>query len=174
MRPETEEKLRKIKKISKVSQVICKVMLAILACVSLAGIVGIVHGRGVTLNISGVRLPMTSLSLGARIVVAVFVVLSMGVGIKGLYHLHRLFGNYGNGNIFTTDSANQIRQLGIAALLWFFVSILWMVAALVFVDPMITSISCRPDALIVGLVVIVISWFMEMAAEMREENELTV
>ncbi len=39
---------------------------------------------------------------------------------------------------------------------------------------MITSISCRPDALVVGLVVIVISWFMEMAAEMREENELTV
>ncbi len=174
MRPETEAKLRKIKKISKLSQVICKVMLAVFTCISLAGIVGTMYGRGVTVSIFDVRLPMTSLSLSARMVVAVFVVMSMGVGIKGLYHLHRLFGNYGSGNIFTTDSANQIRQLGIAALLWFFVNVLWMVVALVFADPVITSISCRPDALVVGLVVIVISWFMEMAAEMREENELTV
>lgn len=30
------------------------------------------------------------------------------------------------------------------------------------------------DFVFVGLIILVISWFMEMAAELQEENELTV
>ncbi len=114
MRPETEEKLRKIKKISKVSQVICKVMLAVFACLCLAGIVGIVHGRGVTLNISGVQLPVAPLTLGARMVAAAIVVMAMGVwgSRRPVSFARGFFGNYGNGNIFTTDSGKSDTAIG--------------------------------------------------------------
>jgi hypothetical protein len=30
------------------------------------------------------------------------------------------------------------------------------------------------NLMMIGLIIVAISWFMEMAAEMREENELTV
>ena len=99
--------------------------------------------------------------------------LVLAVGLKGFYHLYRLLGNYGRGDIFTTESAGQIRQLGITVLLWYGANILWAVTAAA-VEPSPFSIQFRSESLVTGPIIIVISWFMEMAAEMREENELTI
>jgi hypothetical protein len=99
----------------------------------------------------------------------------MAVKFKGIYHLYRLFGNYATGNIFTAGSTGQIRQLGITALLWFGVNILFAVATIAFVRPPPTHrIPFHFDSLATGVVIIVISWLMQMGAEMREENELTI
>ena len=97
----------------------------------------------------------------------------LAVGLKGFYHAYRLFGNYGRGEVFTAESARHIRQLGITVLLWFGTNILWASTATA-LEPAPMSIQFQSDALVTGPIIIVISWFMEMAAEMREENELTI
>ncbi len=173
MKPETEKKLNKIKRISKILRTICKVLLAIAVCVFLLAMVAILNGRA-TLNFFDVSILLATLPLSCRLGLAVITAFTMAITFKWLYHLYRLFGNYGTGNIFTTESAGQIRQLGITALLWFGVNILWAVAAFAFVRPPPQTLQFHSDSLVIGAVIIVISWFMEMAAEMREENELTV
>jgi hypothetical protein len=174
MRPETEKKLKKIKRLSNVLRTICKVLLAIVSCGFLAGMVGILAGRG-TLAISDISILLNPLTVHARLVLAVVFALAMAVNFKVLYHLHRLFGNYGRGDIFTTESAGQIRQLGIAALLQAGANFLWASTAIALAQSHLpASFQFHADGLFIGPVIIAISWFMEMAAEMREENELTV
>ncbi|HMB95610.1 MAG TPA: DUF2975 domain-containing protein, partial [Tepidisphaeraceae bacterium] len=120
-------------------------------------------------------IPVEPLSLQARLILITILALSMGVMFKGLYHLQRLFSDYSRGEIFTTKAAVQIRQLGITAILWAFVGIIWAIAALGFArthQPM--SFKLHLDSIFTGVVIIVISWFMQAAAEMREENDLTI
>jgi len=199
MKPETEKKLRNIKQVSQVMRVICKVLLAFIACGSLAAVGLILAGLGtISLFENTVHLQLSPLTFPVRLALALLVAPMMAVFLKGIYHLHRLFGNYGRGDIFTADSAAQIRQLGITNLLWFGVQVLWGVAVVTIsqgslptTSPALTfdygvgaysisqghlptSFQFRSDALIIGAIIIVISWVMEMAAEMREENELTV
>jgi hypothetical protein len=174
MKPETEKKLKKIKRISNVLRTICKVLLAIVTCGFVLVTVAILVGHG-TLNLSEVsNFPLTTVAIPARLGLAVMTALTLAVPLKGLYHLHRLFGNYGRGDIFTTESAGQIRQLGITVLMGFGVNILWVVTAFNFMRSSPQTIQFHSDGLVIGPVIIVISWIMEMAAEMREENELTV
>jgi hypothetical protein len=176
----------------------CKLLLALVTCGALVTVGVILAGRGsLSLFENTVHLQLSPLTFPVRLALAVLAALMMSVFLKGIYHLHRLFGNYGRGDIFTADSAAQIRQLGITNLLWFGVQLLWGVAvvaisrgsplmspAFTFNDGLgvfsisqgspATSFQFHSDALVVGVVIIAISWFMEMAAEMREENELTV
>ena len=174
MKPETERKLQRIKRISNILRGICKGLLAVLICVFLVSMIVIFIGRG-TLSILDDFVPLDPLALPSRLVLAGIVALAMAINFKGLYHLHRLFGNYGRGDIFTTESAAQIRQLGITVLLWAAVTFLWTcIAAAVTQSHLPNSFQFHSDSLFTGPVIIVISWFMEMAAEMREENELTV
>ena len=174
MRPESEKRLKKIERISKVLRLICKVLLVLLICGFLFVTGTTLAGRG-RLYFLDVSFELAPLAPSSRLVFAVIVALVMAVKLKGIYHLYRLFGNYATGNIFTTESAGQIRQLGITALLWFGVNILFAVATIAFVPPPSThTIPFHSDSLVAGVVIIVISWLMQMGAEMREENELTI
>ena len=175
MKPETEKRLKKIKRMSNILRVICKVVLVFVTCVFLAAMVGILTGRGTISFFDGTVLPLAVLTVPTRLVLAVNTALMMAVGLKGFNHLYRLLGNYGRGHIFTTDSAGHIRQLGITVLLWYGSNILWVFSAIALQQthsPI--SIRFHSDSLVTGPIIIVISWFMEMAAEMREENELTI
>ena len=177
MKPETESRLKKIKRISNISRAICKVLFALAICLSLLGLIAMIAGRG-TLAFADARIPLEPLALPSRLMLAVTFALSMAIMVKGLYHLHRLFGNYGRGDIFTTECAAQIRQLGITAILWAGATFLWTsaAAAISLAQSHSSNINVHFDGncLVIGPVIVVISWFMEMAAEMREENELTV
>ncbi len=175
MKPETEKRLKKIQRISKVLRTICKVLLALMMCGFLFVIVLILGGWGrLYFPLLDNPIKLAPLAPSSRLVFAVVCALVMAVKLKGVYHLYRLFGDYATGNIFTTESAGQIRQLGITALLWFGVNILF-VATMAFVRPSPTyNIGFHSDSLVTGFVIIVISWFMQMGAEMREENELTI
>jgi hypothetical protein len=173
MRPESEKRLKKIQRISKVLRSICKVLLVLMICAFPFIIGEILAGSGPLLLHNPVEL--ATLAPSSRLVFAAIGALVIAVKLKGTYHLYRLFGNYATGNIFTTESAGQIRQLGITVLLWFGVNILLDVTAIAFVRPSPThGIQFHFDSLITGFVIIVISWFMQMGAEMREENELTI
>jgi hypothetical protein len=173
MKPDTEKKLKKIERMSTVLRVVCKVGIVVVTCVFLAGMAADLIGRGTFTYSDNVAIPLAPLSLPARLVLAVATGLMLVVSVKGFYHLNRLLANYGQGNIFTVDSAGQIRQLGITVLLWFGVNLLFAITAAA-VEPTPFSIQFHGDSLVLGPIIIVISWFMEMAAEMREENELTI
>lgn len=90
------------------------------------------------------------------------------------YRLHQLFGDYSRGEIFTRDSVGQLRQFGVACLLWGVVNFLW--------DGLWFGILANPtrsfqghfEAFGIGAILIVIAWFMDMAVDLREENELTI
>lgn len=173
MKPETEARLNKIKRVSKVMRIICKVAMGLAICVSALAVIGILSGHG-TINFPDYNIAVEPLALPARLPLATATAVILAVGIKGLYHLNKLLGNYGRGEIFTTESARQIRQLGITALLWYGANILCCIATVLAVRPTPTEVQFHSDSLVTGGVIIVISWFMEMAAEMREENELTI
>jgi hypothetical protein len=50
----------------------------------------------------------------------------------------------------------------------------WLLIERAIMPPTYHVVSIWIDTVVTGLVIVAISWFMEMAAEMREENELTV
>jgi hypothetical protein len=172
MKPESETRLKKIQQVSNILRAICKVGFAVVIGVFLAAVVAILSGRG-SASFADDSVPLAPLSATGRLVLAAATVLLLAVGLKGFYHLHRLFGNYGRGDILTGESAGQIRQLGITVLLWYVANILWAVTA-ASIEPTPFSIQFRSDALVTGPIIIVISWFMGMAAEMREESALTI
>ncbi|MGD0060305.1 MAG: DUF2975 domain-containing protein [Verrucomicrobiia bacterium] len=175
MKPESEARLKKIKRVSNVLRVICQVGMIIVTCVFIGVMALILIGRGSICFADNCSLPLAPLTVPARLVLAVVSALALAVGFKGFYHLYRLLGNYGRGDIFTSESAGQIRQLGITVLLWYGANILWAFTAVSLSPATLPfSVQFHSDSLVTGPIIIVISWFMEMAAEMREENELTI
>jgi len=172
MRSSAERKLETIKRVSRVLRRACLVLSG-LGCVGLAAIVGAsLFGRG-EIREFDLSVPLATLTLGWRLVVGAVAALSVGVLLKGLFHLQRLFGSYSRGEIFTTGTARDLRQLGVTALLWTVAEVAWMVVASRALEKH-GPFEFRADALVMGAIVIVLSWFMDMAAELREENELTI
>jgi hypothetical protein len=202
MRPENEARLGRIERISKVLRWVCKVflVLCVLRFLIMAGIVVLsaVQGHGFIWGDSNVV--QYQLTVGGEAVICVYYTLLWVAAFLCVFYLHRLLDNYSRGEIFTGDSARQIRRWGLACVLWGVMGFLWnMVPGTVFTHPLpISSHSSIADyahtakpepgdwsngkfvqphgggMMVNGLMIVAISWFMAMAAEMREENELTV
>jgi hypothetical protein len=106
-------------------------------------------------------------------------VLASGILLKLNLHLVKLFGLYADGKIFSAENVDQIRQIGITML---FFPALWVLSLFVplFVlgeglNKTITTGGWQPfSALIVGTIVIVVSWIMDVGRELREEQDLVV
>jgi xanthine/uracil permease len=132
-------------------------------------------GRGAKISFYDVVLPVSDLTIGARMFVGALTAVTLTIMFKCVYHLHRLLGDYSRGEIFTRDSAGQIRQWGICCVLWGGMGIVWAFVPRMVLAHSANTIHAEGGAMIVtGLIIVAISWFMEMAAEMREESELTV
>jgi hypothetical protein len=166
MRPENEARLRKIRWVSRILRVICKVILALYVLVlTIFGLMACAWG-----------FPADFGSGGTRLVVVGLMVVLMGLGFKCGYHLYRLLGNCSRGEIFTKESAEQIRQWGIACVLVGVVKF-----AIRFLPRVVLSHMHGPSEgldglgwVVNGLIIVAISWFMAVAAEMREEQDLIV
>jgi hypothetical protein len=122
---------------------------------------------------NGVGFKAYSLVTRERVIAAVFFALYWGIAILCGLQLFRLLGFYSRGEIFTRKSAGQIRGWGFACVA---LGIVKLGYALL---PFLVANSRRTQGMdlsmiVNGLIIVAISWFMEMAAEMREENELTV
>ena len=182
MLPENEARLRKIKWISGILRAMCKVFLVLcvlgflLRMFVLVSSGGPIPGGGhgiIWEGYNGVAFNVYDLTGRERVVAGILFALTWGVVFKCGYHLHRLLGYYSRGEVFSMESAGQIRQWGIACVLWGVLKFGWLL-----VPFLIANASRKPGdglSLIVnGLIIVAISWFMEMAAEMREEHELTV
>jgi hypothetical protein len=172
MRPEIQAKLQKIKKVSTILRAICKVLLALITFTGLGAVVSVIFGVG-GINYNNVIFGTAGLPIGHRLFLGAVTALAFGVLFKCVYHLHRLFGNYLRGEIFTRESVGQLRQFGIACLLWGVVGFLWIALLAISSHPPKTF-QGHVDSLGIGVVIIVIAWFMDMAVDLREENELTI
>ena len=176
MQSETVKKLEKIRQISSALRTACKVLLVLMGLLFIAGSAGIFVGSmGVIIRFFDVTIPVALLTLPARLGLIVLLAVSTGVLAKGLYHLDRLFGLYANGDVFTVQTAVHIRQLGLTAIFWTGVHILWPITEIVLSGaPAPHSFALQLDSLFIGIAIIAVSWFMDAAAEIRAENDLTI
>lgn len=188
MRPETQKKLEKIRRIGKVFSgvwwglTVLTVLLLFVAVIRIAGGRGVgISGLSMTITSNpvasafGIEIPLAALATAQRVILALVVALALAVQLKALMHLRRLFESYSRGNVFTVEAAHEIRQLGITGILWIVPNILWVAACFFLArERMPTSIHLELGAVALGLIVTFISWFMDAAAELREENELTI
>jgi hypothetical protein len=201
MRPENEVRLRKIRRISGILRAICKVFFVPPVVLTLLALSALVIDRGVGFGLDNYTFMVQALSIRSRFVVGAYFTLRWGAMFLCVYRLHRLLGNYSRGEIFSRDSGRQIRQWGIACVLWGAMKFLWVfVPGAVLPHPLPIAVKGHiavmsrevkvqsgdmfvngmpvqahgGDLMLNGLIIIGISWFMEMAVEIREENDLTV
>lgn len=172
MDKENQAKLRKIKNVSVILRVICKAFFALIALTGLGAVVSVISGVG-GINYNNVIFRTEGLPIGHRLFLGAVTAVAFGILFKCVYHLHRLFGNYSRGEVFTRESVGQLRQFGIACLLWGLVGFLWISSLAISSQPSQTF-QGHTDSLGIGVVIIVIAWFMDMAVDLREENELTI
>jgi hypothetical protein len=169
-----EMKLQKIERISKFLHGLCTSLRALVVILAVLAIVAMFAGRVTSINYFYQSYELAGLGTGSRLILAVFIAAAAAVMLKALYHLRRLLGNYSRREIFTAGSARQIRQFGISCILWGVVKIAWELLPLLLSTNPSHLFTVTPDPIVIGAVVIGISWFTEMAATLREENELTI
>jgi hypothetical protein len=172
MKPETQAKLQKIKRVSRICRMVCKVLLVLIAVVSLICVVCVACGVG-GINYDNTIFITAELPLELRLILGAVTAVLFGTLFKCIYHLHRLFGNYSRGEVFTKESVGQLRKFGVACLLWGVMSFLWVLSLALTANPM-KSFQAHFDSFAIGAIIIVIAWFMDIAVDLREENDLTI
>ena len=174
MRTENEAKLEKIKTMSSLLWQFTGLILVFGPfCVVVENLIILASGD-TSISFFDTTYPIAGAPFRSHMALIVLLDLLAGIGLKRVYHLFKLFGNYATGEVFSKESARQIRQLGITSVMG-----AGLIVLSVFVPP--TILAHSPHAIRLSLVgvfdggvIIAISWIMEMAAEFREENELTV
>jgi uncharacterized membrane-anchored protein len=174
MNTQSEIKLRRIERASTLLRAVCTGLIGFFGLVVVVGAVAMVAGRITSINYNSQSFALAGRGLGSRLILAATCVATVCVILMALYHLRRLLDNYSRREIFTTSSARQIRQFGISCILWGAIKIIWAFLPLVLATNPPHSFSLTLDSMIIGAVIIGISWFTEMATELREENELTI
>lgn len=174
MKTKSEMKLARIQRISVVLRKACTALLALVGIVAGVAVIAILAGRLTSIVNGSDSFAIADLSLRSRLVLFGACVATGAVLVNALYHLRRLLDNYSRREIFTAGSAREIRQFGISCILWGVVKIIWAFLPLLLLANPPRSFSFTLDSVIIGLVILGISWFAEMAAELREENDLTV
>ncbi|HXE08730.1 MAG TPA: DUF2975 domain-containing protein [Acidobacteriaceae bacterium] len=175
MTPQNEIRLRRIQRIAKVMRVVCKYFLATIVLGMVAIVIALIVGHDGSVGVFSIWFKVSDLTHGGRMLVGVFALATFGVMLKFFFHLHRLMKYYSRTEIFTMQSAMQIRKMGICCALCGGFEMLWpYVPRLVLANPPRTLMGNGGGVLLIGLVIIVLSWFMSIAAEMQEENALTV
>ena len=131
------------------------------------------------MDVIGIRFAGIAADGTVRAFAALTVVLSAAVVAKFFLHAIKLFGLYSQGEYFTAQSVAQIRQLGIALML---VPAVWLVGPLAMLilgseasgDASVSLLSAPTSQLVSGFIVIFVSWLMDLARELREEQDLVV
>ena len=185
MTTETAAKLQKVKKYSASLRDLFKFFFVI-------GLVGwaVLAIAGWLLDPSVVRIGHLvysgdSITLTVRVVGYVYNTLSAAIGLKATYHVMKLFALYAEGKIFSAENVRQIRQVGIAVLLFAPLAVLALFVPLIApgADGSSPTISAGPgwvgggrafESVISGTIILVVSWIMDVGRELREEQDLVV
>lgn len=174
MNSENEPKLLKIERTSRILRVVCTTLFVPVAVIGLAATTSTVAGWTAHIKIDGQTFVPSELALTSRLILAAVLLAAAAVTAKGLCHLRRLLGNYSRREIFTLDSARQIRHFGVTCVLWGLVKLAGAFLPLMLATPAQRTINLSGDTVLIGVVIIGISWFAEMASALREENDLTI
>jgi hypothetical protein len=174
MNQTTETKLARIQRTSVLLRAICTALLVPVGIAAIGAIVVVAAGRATHVTFFSTSLELADLGIPQRLLLIVGLLATFAVALKGLQHLRHLLGNYGRREIFTVDSAQQIRQFGITCILWGLIKAVWVVLPFFVAKhpPGLTTLSL--DTVFIGAVIVGMSWFAEMAAALREENDLTI
>lgn len=189
MSPETEEKLAKVRKYSTSLR---RVFNFFTAFVAIGGSVSLLilltrSGDDVTLAVWSLEFSGDEITGTLKLLAAVWILLVFGIALRLLRHLAALFDLYANGRIFTAENVREIRQIGISVFLF---AITWIYAAGAKLLLLATGHPLPPSPrdgstlgldvdfsviqILAGIIIIVISWIMDVGRELREEQDLTV
>src|SRR5689334_9443886 len=112
MNTQTEMKLKRIEQISVLLRAACTGLLILVGIVVGVAVVAMVAGRVTSVKNGSETFIIADLSLKSRLVLMGASLAAAAVLVKGLVHLRRLLNNYSRRQIFTADSAREIRQFG--------------------------------------------------------------
>ena len=181
MNPRVEVSLEKVKRTSRGARRAC------LWLMGLVGLIGAVTAAGMLMlpgrmicEVAGGRAPCNELSPEAVAFAFVEILASVALGLTAVYRLAQLFGNYSRGEIFTRGSAREIRMIGYVVVAYvvfrvvLFVALLSLVAGDTEGWPQELHVDLPIGHAIAAAFIMLLSWIMDVGAEMREENELTV
>jgi hypothetical protein len=174
MNPQLETKLRRIERISVLLRGGCTTLLAVVAILALAAAVSAIAGRLTSVTFNGQSIALADLTSRARVIVAILTLATGAVIAKALLNLRRLLGNYSRREVFTADSVGQIRRFGISCILWGAIKALWAFLPTLLLQRPPASVGSTVDAAVIGVIIVALSWFAEMATTLREENDLTI
>lgn len=173
MRPEIEARLRKVRRISSVLRAGCKVLLVLIVISYLMVLVVLLANRG-SVGYFDVWFQIRDLGAGGRLLVLAMSTLTSAVWLWCFYQLHQLFGSYSQGHIFTREAVGHLRQMGVACVLWGVMKIQWVHLSHALSMPATGPTQVSAELIPIGIIVVVVAWFMDMAVDLQEENELTV
>jgi len=174
MRSDMQAKLHKFQQVSKILQAICSIFFALIAFQFLGGAVMLLAARDGALSYFNVSFPIAGLALHLRLVLLALYAVTSAVQARGVYYVRRLVKGYSSGEIFTRESVGSLRQIGINYLLWGGVNVLWTFLPLAVAAQGPRAYTLNLDSVTMAAILLIVAWFMEMAVEMREENELTI
>lgn len=190
MSPATEEKLARVRKYSTSLRrlfTFFQVVVVIGALISVV-ILLTVNNPDSTLVFIDTAFHGDEITLTVRLVTLIGMLLVFAIGLKLLHHLKTLFGLFEKGEIFTADTVSHIRQTGVSIFLfigvWLY-AILGKVMLMTMGQPgqvaagvnATIGFGLKYDTFLMaigGIIIIVISWIMDVGREMREERDLTV
>ena len=131
-----------------------------------------------------VRIGLTEYSGGAippaaQVIAWINTLAALGIFLKLNLHLSRLFDHYANGKIFGHENVHQIRQIGITVLLF---PALWILTA---IAPVFIAADGRTalmdydgagplPAVILGAIIMIVAWIMDVGRDLREEQDLWI
>lgn len=174
MNTNIEAKLRQIERASRVVRGVCTGLFIAVVTFGLAASIAALAGWATNVNLSTQSIQIVGLGLGPRIAVAALILVTAIVYLKALHHLRRLSTNYTRREVFTLDSARQIRQFGVSCILLGVMKIVWAFLPLAISAGPRVQVVVTSDTILIGVAIVGISWFAEMATALREENELTI
>ena len=181
MNPQVEARLERVKRTSRSARRVCYLLMVLAGLAAIVGIAAVLTiPESLTCDIGGLRQPCSNLPAGALALTTLALLGGLTLAGLALHRLARLFHNYANGEIFTRGSVREIRLLGYVAVAYAIFRVALFVATLaVFAGSEGDWIGDLRFELPIGAVVVaslllLLSWIMDVGAEIREENELTV
>ena len=176
-----QARLEKVKRMSRSARRVCFLLMAL---VSLGAVVmtasSLTIPERLTCEFAGVRQPCAELPAEVAAFTVVTIVIGVALILTALHRLARLFQHYARGEIFTRSSVREIRVLGYVAVAYAIFQLVMFVATLALVagSDVVWPAELRVDppigTVVLAFFVLLFSWVMDVGAELREENELTV
>ena len=196
----TAEQLKKVQKVSTIVKGAFQGLMVLVSIASFLKIAGLVFMSDTTVTVTDAEVSEVAagqrsfnmhlslldmevaadeVQLSVRLLTGIALVLSLLVYLKILKHLVALFSDYEQGQIFTRANVHQLRQLGITILC---IPALWIAVDLGFVvltqliapgSAMVES-SFPVMTLLTGIIVVLMSWIMDVGRAMQEESELVI